>query len=104
MTKKSNLDKNITTILVFTTITIFAWIGFDVYRILTKPSALMVSKEKLEPINPNFNQKTLDIIKNRKTIDQKLLEQLAITQKLKTATPTAVVDYSTISGKQKTKP
>lgn len=104
MPKKNNLDKNITTVLVFTMITIFIWIGFDVYRILSKPSALMVAKEILEPVNPNFNQNSLEILRKRLTIDQKLLEQLPTPKELQNATAAAVIDYSTMSGKLKTKP
>ena len=89
--KKSK--KNLLRIVVFTTITVFIWIAFDVYRNLSKSSIPQVLKEQLEPLNPNFNKEVLESLKKRKHITSEELNSVPeITQfetVEKTASPTA---------------
>ncbi len=48
---------------IYTTITVFLWIFFDVYRALKKPLVIDVDKKILEPLNPNLNKNSLEDIK-----------------------------------------
>lgn len=52
-------------IAIVTTVTVFAWLGFDVYRTLTKKVESKVLKEQMAPLNPNINLSILDKLKNR---------------------------------------
>lgn len=52
------------TILIFTLITTFSWIGFTVYRAIVTEPAPTVPKEVTEELNPNLNT---DIINDYKT-------------------------------------
>lgn len=50
---------------VYTTITVFLWIFFDIYRTLKKPPILDIDTKTLEPINPNLNKELLNEIDSR---------------------------------------
>ena len=52
-----------------TTITIFVWITFDVYRILKKPATINLDSKTLEPIDPVFDENVLFEIEERKVYD-----------------------------------
>lgn len=44
---------------IYTTITVFLWIFFDVYRSLKKPPDLNIDQKLLAPLNPTLNSDTL---------------------------------------------
>lgn len=47
---------------IYTTITVFLWIFFDVYRALKKAPVLDVDSKILEPVNPNLDKNLLNKI------------------------------------------
>lgn len=47
---------------IYTTITIFLWIFFDIYRALKKPPVLDIESKILEPVNPNLDKSLLEEI------------------------------------------
>ena len=49
---------------IYTTITIFLWIFFDIYRALRKPASVDVEQKILEPIIPKLDNNLLDELKN----------------------------------------
>lgn len=57
---------SLVTLAILTTITIFAWIFFDVYRILKKPPIVDVDTKILEPITPNLDLNALNEIEKRR--------------------------------------
>ncbi len=74
MKKKQKTNKELFNIAVLTVITVFTWIGFDVYRTLNKKSKVQVAKKQLETINSNFDKKTLESLKIRKVVSQQEME------------------------------
>ena len=73
---KKNSKKNVLRLVIFTTITIFSWIVFDIYRNISESSISQVLKEQLEPLNPNFNKEVLESLKKRKHITSKELDSI----------------------------
>lgn len=59
---------------VLTTITVMSWIFFDIYRTVKKNVIPKVLTEQLEPVNPNFDQQTIDMLKQRLTYSQQELD------------------------------
>jgi len=47
---------------IYTTITVFLWIFFDIYRALKKPPVLDIESKILEPVNPNLDKSLLEEI------------------------------------------
>lgn len=43
------------TVSIMTLLTSIAWVGFEVYRALTKTQAANVTKEQLAPLDPKLN-------------------------------------------------
>jgi hypothetical protein len=50
---------------IYTTITVFLWIFFDIYRSLKKVPLLDIDTKILDPINPNLDNNLLNEIKTR---------------------------------------
>lgn len=59
---------------IYTTITVFLWIFFDVYRALKKPPQLDIDNKILEPVNPNLDKNLLDEIYRSTYFDKSRLE------------------------------
>jgi len=53
------------TVLILTTITLVFWVFFSVYRVFTKASPLNVPANIMEPLNPNLDKNTLDLLQGR---------------------------------------
>lgn len=66
--KKINKDLLILSIL--TVITVFTWICFDIYRILNKPSSIIVPPEALRKLDLKFDPQLVNSLKSRKIISQ----------------------------------
>jgi hypothetical protein len=64
------------TIAILTTITVFIWVFFDVYRILKKTPVIDVEPKLLEPINPVLDQNSLTEITKRKYFDESSMTPL----------------------------
>lgn len=76
MNKRKSLSKNTLLLSILTTITIFTWIGFDIYYHFKKDVELQIPKEYLEPINPNLDKEILEKLKTRKTISKEELDSV----------------------------
>ncbi len=59
---------------IYTTITIFLWIFFDIYRALKKAPVLEIDSKILEPVNPNLDKNLLDEIDQSIYYDKSRLE------------------------------
>lgn len=74
-------QKDIIIILTFTCIVAVAWIIFTIYHISVTTTISDTLFNEITPINPTFNQKVIDELKNR--------ENTTPLYELKVATPTA---------------
>jgi len=61
-------------IAIYTTITIFLWIFFDVYRALKKAPVLDIDNKILEPVNPTLDRNLLDEVYKSIYYDKSKLE------------------------------
>jgi len=52
-------------IAIVTTVTVFVWLGFDVYRTFMQKVESKVLKEQMSALNPDINLSILDKLKNR---------------------------------------
>lgn len=50
---------SIVSIAIMTTITVFVWIGYSVYKVLTTPPEINVPQEILAPLSPTLDTQTL---------------------------------------------
>ena len=58
---------------IYTTITIFLWIFFDIYRALRKPVVVDVDQKILEPVYPILDKNILEELKNSIYFDASFL-------------------------------
>jgi len=61
---------------IFTTVTVLVWIGFEVFRALATPGEKVEVSEVVEPIDSDFNEEGLAAIRERLHIAQRELDQL----------------------------
>lgn len=78
MSSKKRKRPPIVNMLIMTVITIFIWIGFDVYRALTVKPAPEVSPAALSPLNPTLDSATLGELQNRVYLDDLTIGDTAI--------------------------
>ena len=71
---RKNKTPALVNLAIYTTITIFLWIFFDVYRTLKKAPVLNIDKKILEPINPNLDKNLLDKIDQSTYFDKEWFE------------------------------
>jgi len=62
---KVEFTKRTLQIAIVTTVTVFAWLSFDVYRAYDKKIESKVLKEQMATLDPNINLEILDKLKNR---------------------------------------
>lgn len=74
---------------VFTTITVFSWVGFEVFRSLTTPLETEVTAEEQRPLKETLDQEALNLIRGRLHIDQTQLNTLEVTPIVLSPTPAA---------------
>ncbi|PIS21760.1 hypothetical protein COY33_01475 [candidate division WWE3 bacterium CG_4_10_14_0_2_um_filter_42_7] len=53
-------------LLLFTFITVLAWIGFDVYHVRIAPALPKVTEDLILPISPDIDQTTLEGLRSRR--------------------------------------
>jgi len=83
--KRSNIQKDILFIFISSFLVVVAWIGFNLYHIWATSSVSQDVQMQLTPIDPEFDQITIQKLKTRESI-----EPLYIIQKNTSAgTPTA---------------
>lgn len=74
MKKKQKISQNIISLLIFSVITIFVCVGLSLYRNIKKPVVVEISAEELEPLNPDFDLETLELLKARISFSQEEIE------------------------------
>ncbi len=57
--------QDILVILIPTLIFVFAWIGFNIYHSAVTPTITEQQLNKITPIDPNFDTKTISLLKQR---------------------------------------
>jgi hypothetical protein len=65
------------TLAILTTITVFAWIFFDVYRTLKKTPTVDVDPKILEVVNPVLDQETLGKIEEGKYYNESSINMIS---------------------------
>lgn len=68
--KKKKFSKDLLILAILTTITVFTWIGFDVYHAWTKTQIPQVLQEQMVPLDPKLDTKALENL-SQKTLFQK---------------------------------
>ncbi len=67
---------NIVTIAIMSLITVFLWVGFSIYRTITKEAAPIVEETVLRDIDPNLNIQVLSQMEQRLHIEEPELSNL----------------------------
>lgn len=62
-------QRDILFLVISTFVLILAWIGFSIYHNLVSSTITGPVVEKIIPINPTFDTKTIDSLKERKNIE-----------------------------------
>ena len=62
-------QRDILFLVISTFVLIAVWIGFSIYHNLVSSTIAMPVKEKIVPIDPTFDTKTIDMLKERKNIE-----------------------------------
>ncbi|CAN5341781.1 hypothetical protein BH10PAT1_BH10PAT1_1940 [soil metagenome] len=73
--KKKRAPTAVTTA-ILTLITIFFWVGFEVYHSIIAKPAPPVAAEIINPLDPTLDTKSLDEIKNRQFLDENTLNTI----------------------------
>lgn len=63
--QKDKLSRDILILSILTVITVFTWIGLEVYRALTKTEIPTVLKRQIEPLNPVIKKDIFEDLKSR---------------------------------------
>ena len=85
-------QRDILFLVVSTFVLILAWIGFSIYHNLVSSTITGPVEEKIIPINPTFDTRTIDALKERKNI-----EPLFQTKSKEATESTAIENTSTNS-------
>lgn len=64
--KKERISREIFLLAVFTSFTVFTWIGLDVWRAFFKKEVPEISQIRLEPLNPELDVEVIENLKTRK--------------------------------------
>ena len=62
-------QRDILFLVISTFVLIAAWIGFSIYHNLVSSTITKPVAEKIAPINPDFDTKIIDILKERESIE-----------------------------------
>jgi len=73
--KKLELGKDALILAILTLITVFTWIAFDLYRILTKTEIPQVLQKQIAPLNPKIPSATLEELESRISFTQEELNR-----------------------------
>ncbi|PIS09307.1 hypothetical protein COT75_02260 [Candidatus Beckwithbacteria bacterium CG10_big_fil_rev_8_21_14_0_10_34_10] len=102
MKKNKDKGKGLLNLVVLTTLAFLTWVGFDIYRSSKKSSIPADIKKQIEPLDPNFDLKTLESLKERKQIKEKDLQSVPeITEfEFEEETATAETEVDNVSKKE----
>jgi len=63
---KGKISREVLFLAIFTTITVFTWIGLEVYQTISERKELKVLESQLKPLNPTLDTKVIENLKKRK--------------------------------------
>ena len=69
MKKRNNIQKDILFIFISSFIVVVAWIGFNLYHIWITSTISQDLQLELTPINPDFDQRTIQQLKTRENVE-----------------------------------
>lgn len=55
----------IVSLAILTTLTLLAWIAFEVWRAFTRPAPIQVESQIIEPLNPQIDTQVLESLKTK---------------------------------------
>ena len=87
MIEKNLKTQPIVKLLIFTLITICCWIGFDIWRALSKKGAPDLNEDIIKTFNPNLDTKTIEELKNRFSPTEEDLRKIPEGQASPSASP-----------------
>ncbi len=64
---KKLLSRDLLVLSILSVITVFTWIGFEVYRALTKTEIPIVLQRQIQPLNPVIQKEVLDSLRARRS-------------------------------------
>lgn len=76
MKKQKTLNQDVLILSILTLFTVLTWIAFDVLKTFQKTTVPKVLEEQLAPLNPNFDTKTLEDLKQKLSISQEELDSV----------------------------
>lgn len=74
--KKKKINRDLISLAVSTLLTVAVWIGFDVYRALTRYTLPEILDQQMQPLDPKLNQEIINQLKERFRISEEELGQL----------------------------
>jgi hypothetical protein len=93
-TKQQRKQKDILFILISSFIVVVAWIGFNIYHIKVTSTVSEHIQYQLNPINPTFDQQTMQELKNRENINPLFEQTQTATQAATTPPPSEEISPS----------
>lgn len=69
-------NKKIILVALFTFFTVFLWIGAEVYLSLTEPKVPQNLQKLIKPLNPNFDENTLNSLRERRRLTESELRRV----------------------------
>jgi hypothetical protein len=100
--KERKLSIDVFYISVFTTLTILAWIGFELFRSLMTPAEVPVEIKEVLPLHADFDFETLSSIKGRLHLDDEALSQVEVNPLIQRKESSSTMKGATESGSIKT--
>lgn len=76
--KRLQFGKDALILSIMTLMTVLVWIGFDVYRVLTKTEIPQVLQKQIASLNPKIDRETIGRIKIKKTISEEELKTIPL--------------------------
>ena len=87
-------QKDILFIIISSFIVVVAWIGFNIYHIKVTSTVSEHVQDQLNPIDPTFDQQTMQELKNRENINPLFEQTQTATQSATTPTPSEEISPS----------
>lgn len=71
--REKRLGRDLLILAIMTVITVFTWVGLEVYRALTETEIPAVLQRQIEPLNPTIEKGVLESLKSRKAFSSEEL-------------------------------
>ena len=92
--KKIKLGKDALKLAILTLITVITWIGFDVYRALTKSDIPKILQRQIAPLNPKLDWETVERLKTKGTVGEEELKKVVVPETTPTPEPTPTIEVT----------